>query len=791
MGDSMTILDGLDERQQEVCKLYNEPVLALAGPGSGKTRLLVHSIAYRISKGISPENIAALTFTNKGAKEIKDRVIALCGHKAKRTEVSTYHSFIARKILLPNNKHPTIVALGYEKGLVISTEEDSSTMLNIAMKNVDARTKVLISAFNIKPKDVKPYMSFYRAEGKLAVDHLSKLKQDVDLLNTFKELAKLADQVVATPDNDNAVTELNEFADQNRDCKAWVYSIIWRQFEVVLAQSNAVDFDGMLVVALKVLQSDKALRESLAFEFTHILLDEWQDTNPVQYLIFKEIVKEQLENNLLAVGDIRQIIYRFRNTDATVSIKFIDDFNAKVMTLDMNYRSTPEIIALGNAIGAKIPFEKSNSVMESFQASGQKPRYRHFSSEKDEAKWIVNDINKKLSDGVEPKEIAILYRGKTLKTEVEKILVEEQLPYNVVGDKTFYEKKEIKDCISLLRTLMKSTDINSGTRFIDALNCGIRGLTARFEMMESNRKQLDSHALEYLYDRIKSGKRISKEPGKKDRLINGGKAMRALRNATEEYSKDAFRLSYMKHYISQDQNLSQHTWTSERMIEGFNIIVEANMLDKGVEEKIVTLFTQHIEQFIVEADAIWTQYLLPPLTEYTNKMAKDNPDEVMEERISNVKSLFESLRTNCLRKGSTLSEGIDDLVMLAESETKLEENAIQLLTIHASKGLEFPHTFLIGVEEESFFRTNEPTDEDIESELCTLFVALTRGEKSVTMTQTDIRFINGQWLDRKPLSILLDTKEALDALDMDKYNSIIEHEPDNSDISRLFKSHGL
>jgi superfamily I DNA/RNA helicase len=308
-------------------------------------------------------------------------------------------------------------------------------------------------------------------------------------------------------------------------------------------------------------------------------------------------------------------------------------------------------------------------------------------------------------------------------------------------------------------------------------------------MMESNRKQLDAHALEYLHDRVKSGKRISKEPGKKDRLINGGRAMRALRNTTEEYSKYSFILSYMKHYISQDQNLNQHTWTPGSMLEGFNIIIDANMLEAGVLEKIETLFTRHIEQFTDEVDVIWTKYLLPPLTEYTNKTAKDNPDEVLKKRISNVKSLFENLRTNCLRKGSSLSEGIDDLVMLAESETKLEENAIQLLTIHASKGLEFPHTFIIGVEEESFFRTSEPTDEDIESELCTLFVALTRGEESVTMTQTDTRFVNGQWLDRKPLSLLLDSKEALDALDMDKYNSI-EQETVNSDINRLFNLHG-
>lgn len=326
----MNILDGLDEDQKAACIVTDKPVLSLAGPGSGKTRLLTHSIAYRIKNGVKAENIAALTFTHKGAKEIKDRVIALCGHEAKQCDISTYHSFVNRNILMVNKQHPAVQLLGYKKGFIVCSEDDARTSLNIAIQNLPSLHRALVKAYDIKPKQVRAFMSFERANGLLAKEYLSNLKyKQAEALKAFKSVTELVNDLSKDLEADILETKINEIADEHPVARVVVIALAWRQYEEVLVQSNAMDFDGMLVAVQKMLEADPKLCKSLANEYTHILLDEFQDTNPVQFKIFSLIAHAHDNKNLFAVGDIRQILYRFRNTDAGVSEKFAEMFGAE------------------------------------------------------------------------------------------------------------------------------------------------------------------------------------------------------------------------------------------------------------------------------------------------------------------------------------------------------------------------------------------------------------------------------------------------------------------------------
>lgn len=428
----MSIYDKLNEPQREAVYHTDGPLLILAGAGSGKTRVLTHRIAYLIGeRGVDAWNILAITFTNKAAEEMRQRVDNLVGFGAKSVWVSTFHSACVRIL------RRFIDRLGYENHFTIYDTDDQKTLIKEVCRKVDVDTKVF--------------------KERSLLSAISSAKNEMILPDEF---------------------ELNAGGDFAKMKIAKVY----REYEAQMRANNALDFDDLLVKTVQLLQTQPDVLESYQEKFHYIMVDEYQDTNTVQFQLVSLLAGKY--KNLCVVGDDDQSIYKFRGANIRNILDFEHEFpDAKVIKLEQNYRSTGNILNAANSVIANNRGRKEKSLWTE-NGEGELIRLRQFDTAFDEADFIGEDIKSAVRQGGSYNDSAVLYRTNAQSRLLEEKFIAMNIPYKIVGGVNFYARREIKDLLAYLKTIDNGRDDVAVRRIINVPKRGI-GLTTINRIQES------------------------------------------------------------------------------------------------------------------------------------------------------------------------------------------------------------------------------------------------------------------------------------------------------------------
>lgn len=409
------MLDKLNERQKEAVLATEGPVLVLAGAGSGKTTVLVNRIAYMISeKHIRPWNILAITFTNKAAREMKDRIERLLGDTAKDMWIGTFHSVCVRIL------RSCIDLLGYSRDFVIYDTADTKTVMKECLRELDIDEKSF---------PVRNVLSI-----------ISNAKNDLMDAATFENVYK-------------------------SDYRMSIIAKIYYRYQTKLKKNNAVDFDDIILNTVKILSENPDVLSKYQDKFRYILVDEYQDTNNSQYLLINLLA--QANRNLCVVGDDDQSIYKFRGANIGNILNFEDDYSdVQKITLDQNYRSTQNILDAANSVISNNKGRMGKSLWTS-NGDGNRVYVYTGTNEYDEARYIARQIKKHFDEQGSFSDCAILYRTNAQSRVIEEMLMRESVPYKVLSGLRFYDRKEIKDIIAYLRVVYNPNDDVSLARIIN------------------------------------------------------------------------------------------------------------------------------------------------------------------------------------------------------------------------------------------------------------------------------------------------------------------------------------
>lgn len=407
-------LEYLNDRQKEAVLYGDGPLLILAGAGSGKTSVLTKRVAYLIKeRNVSPKNIVAITFTNKAAKEMKERIIKEVGKEGYDIQISTFHSFGLRIIKENYEK------LGYEKNFTIIDSDDSLTVVKKILKEMG------IDSTRFNPKFIK--------------NQISSCKNEMVTPEKYKNLV-----------ND----ELSDITYK-----------VYKKYQDTLLRNNSLDFDDLLIKPIELFNKYKEVLENYQELFKYVFIDEYQDTNEAQYILSKMISAKY--KNICVVGDDAQSIYSWRGANFKNILNFEKDYkNAKVILLEQNYRSTKTILNAANSV-IKNNINKKDKNLWTDNSLGEKIKYVRTNDEKDEASYVTREIRNLVNNGVSLDDIAVLYRTNAQSRTIEEGFLNSNIPYKIVGAFVFYSRKEIKDLLAYLKLIYNTKDDVSLMRIIN------------------------------------------------------------------------------------------------------------------------------------------------------------------------------------------------------------------------------------------------------------------------------------------------------------------------------------
>ena len=610
-----TILNALNPSQREAVEHIDGAMLILAGAGSGKTKTLTTRLAYLVGEvGIDPANTLTLTFTNKAAAEMRERALSLMPTKVSYPPLlCTFHKFG----LLFLKFH--IEKLGRSNAFVIIDSDDKKRLLRSIAK---------------------------------------ELKVDLNIAFIASEISKYKNSILSP----EVVLDKAELADYKK------VAAIYAQYQSNIIENNLVDFDDLLMLTYQILKEDDTLRKETSNRYKYIMVDEYQDTNELQFQLLELLSSEH--NNLCVVGDDDQSIYGWRGANIRNILEFSDNFETcKTVKLETNYRSTTPILTAANTL-IEHNSTRLGKKLTSHKGEGEKVKLLHSLDESMEAKAIAHEIQKLLDKGVDPEEIAVLYRINALSRSLEEGFTKAGLGFKLIGGMRFYERAEIKDIISYFRVLSNPHDDFSLIRIINKPKRGI------------------------------------------------GKA------SIEKLQKAAF-----------DAHISMYEYI-ERSLAG--------SLPTVISKKVSSSLAQLIEDIALLQDEIkHTLGNFITLFEERIKL-KDHYAGMVDgmDRILNIDEFYGFFRDAVIKNPDlTLDEFLND-ISLQSDQDQLEEDTITIMSIHASKGLEFEHLFVIGLEEEFFPLLGEGCNMEEERRLG--YVAITRAKSDLTLCYVDSRFYKGR-----------------------------------------------
>jgi DNA helicase II / ATP-dependent DNA helicase PcrA len=628
----MDPLLSLNERQKEAVIQKDGPVLILAGAGAGKTKTLTHRILNLIKNGVAPQEVLAITFTNKAAKEMRERVHALLSQDQTLNLpvslqglpfVSTFHS-LGVHILKENAK-----LIGLPRHFAIYDKSDSKRA-----------AKEAVIAAGLDPKQWEP--------GRI-LNMISREKGNFTTLEEFER------------------TVGNEYMPT-------IVSRIWRGYEKILQQEKACDFDDLLLKTARLLKTNPDVKAHYQNKWKYFHIDEYQDTNKVQYSISKMLSEKS--RNICVVGDIDQMIYSWRGADITNILNFEKDYpDAKVILLEENYRSTQTILMAANTIIKKNKQRREKNLFTK-NAAGEKISLFGAYDEEDEAYYIAEKSQQMIEAGTLANEIAVLYRANFQSRVLEEAFLARGVPYQVLGVR-FFERKEVKDILAYLRLAMTDGETGDMKRVINVPTRGI-GKVGLLKIL--------------------AGQAATLPPGTKIKY-------------------DEFRLLLEK--IKEKAKTEKPSETLKFIIKESGL--EASFKQSGTEED-----AERIENM---------KELVTLATKYDYLPAEEGVEMLLEE--------------------ASLQSDQDAL--------KSDERAVKLMTVHASKGLEFNHVFVSGLEDGLFphQKPNDDGDIDTEEERRLFYVALTRARKKLHLTFAGMRTIFGSKQIGVPSEFIMDIDEDL------------------------------
>ncbi|MDL2240981.1 UvrD-helicase domain-containing protein [Bacteroidales bacterium OttesenSCG-928-K22] len=652
------IFSDLNSSQKQAVVLQNGPVMVIAGAGSGKTRVLTYRIAYYLQQGVDAFNIMALTFTNKAAREMKERVAVLVGSEAQNVWMGTFHAIFARLLRVDG------YLLGYPNNFTIYDTDDSKSVL-----------KKIIKELELDPKT-------YPAN--LVLSRISAAKSRLISSKEYNEIPELSehDRSVGKP-------EIGK-----------IYSL----YQQSLFRSSAMDFDDIIFNFYILINSFPEVLEKYQKRFKYILIDEFQDTNTAQYQIIKQIAAP--DNNICVVGDDAQSIYAFRGANIGNILGFEADYpSLKTFKLEQNYRSTSHIVEASNSVIAK----NKNQIHKNLwteNEDGELVKLFQAVSDGEEASKVASSIfEKKMNEQLKNSEFAILYRTNAQSRSFEEALRRMNIPYIIYGGLSFYQRKEIKDLLAYFRLSVNHHDEEALARIINYPARGIGQTT--FEKIQNLAAEQNVPSWQIL------------------RNIDNLKSLKISFNTIAKIDEFATMIMNFGHKIPKTD---AHSLAKEISVKSGII---RNITEDSTPEGVARL--QNIEELI---------NAIGDFTEKRNAMTavenlgEINPDEII-----------------------TLDMFMQDVALLTDKDTQDDgdDNKVQLMTIHAAKGLEFSHVYVVGMEENLFPGAQSIySREDLEEERRLLYVACTRAQKSLTLSYAENRYRWGSLMSSEPSRFLRD-----------------------------------
>ena len=547
------LLENLNKEQKDAVQTVKGPLLILAGAGSGKTKVLTTRIAYLVRQGVRPKDILAVTFTNKAAKEMKERLGNILGENTvKFMWVGTFHGICGRILRENIDNYNFQSGKRLDKNFSIYDETDSTAVIKQAIKKLNLDDKVYA------PKLVKTVIS--NAKNKM---------QDAYTFATFA-----------------------------RDFKSQKIASIYEEYENTLNNNNAIDFDDMLMLTVKLLEQNAQVREYYFNRFKHILVDEYQDTNLAQYRLVKMLYTNNLtevpaERSLCVVGDVDQSIYSWRGADYTIILNFQKDFkNTKVIKLEQNYRSTANILNVANAI-IENNTERVDKVLYSNKGEGEKIDYYEAQDEADEANFIVSRI--KQDSGGDYNRFAILYRTNSQSRALEEACMAASVPYRIYGGLKFYDRKEIKDIIAYLKLIYNTDDSQSFRRIVNVPKRAIGDTTV---------KNLQDYADKFDISLFAAAERIDENneipPRTRSKIKDFAQLILKFKDVQKNYSLQEFVTLVIEKtgYLAELQ--AQNTPESEADIENLQELV--NVAGEFVPEDSDNILGEFLQQVALVSD---------------------------------------------------------------------------------------------------------------------------------------------------------------------------------------------
>ena len=666
------ILQNLNGEQVKAVTRTDGPLLIIAGAGSGKTRVLTHRIAYLVEQGVSPNNILALTFTNKAAEEMKSRIASILNFEiASKIWAGTFHSIFARILRIEAEK------LGYTSSFTIYDEEDSLRIIKNTMNKLGLSTQVY------QPNVIRSKISWAKNQVMSWIEYRNSAETLIDKQT----------------------------------------SLVFERYEKELKNSNAMDFDDLLINMNRLLESSIELLEKYQNRFKYILVDEYQDTNRAQYLVIKKLAGQS--GNIAVVGDDAQSIYKWRGADIRNILEFERDFkNAAIIRLEQNYRSTGNILRAADSV---IKFNK-NQIEKNLWTDrdpGDLIEVMEYDDDRIEAYKIIEIVKSKIQDkGYNLGDFAVLYRTNAQSLALENACLRSNLPYVVIGSTSFYKRKEIKDVLAYLKFLINPSDNESLIRMVNEPPRGIGPATINHLREFADERRISLFEAFKLVDECELVQDRYKVLVKKftDFLSSYLSRYSEISSELSKYGIDVIEFSDQltdTPLANNDLNNSDnHSFFAAKVIE---------LIKNYIEE--TTILQMYREINTEEALDRWNniQQLLTDIFNYFN----NHPFHRLEEYLQQI----------------TLSSDIDN------KDTSKDQ--IKLMTLHSAKGLEFPVVFIIGLEQGLFPISKSEFHPDEEEEERRLFyVGITRAKEKLFLSYAKKRLRFGDIVEQNPSKFL-------------------------------------
>ena len=639
----MDYLELLNESQRAAVEQIDGPVMIVAGAGSGKTRVLTYRIAHMLKNGVDPFNILSLTFTNKAAKEMRERIFAVMGTEARNVWMGTFHSIFARILRIEHDK------IGYPRNFTIYDTDDAKSLI-----------KSIVNEMKLDDKVYKPSA----------------------ILNRISA-AKNALIKSATYNSNDENTQYDESSGKPK------FGQIYSTYEARCFRAGAMDFDDLLMKTYELFHNFPEVVYKYQHQFKYIMVDEFQDTNTAQYAIIRKLAK--VHENIAVVGDDAQSIYAFRGATIKNILNFHKDFSdTKTFKLEENYRSTKNIVEAANSIIKQNKDQIEKKIFTSNE-TGERIRVFRALTDNEEGKMVASSIfGEKMNSHVMNRDFAILYRTNAQSRSMEEALRKINIPYRIYGGQSFYQRKEIKDLIAYFRVVINPSDEEALKRII---NYPTRGI--------------------------------------------GKTTLDHLNVLANEHQKSWWEIM---------SNASTYGIKSSGILQDFVMMIRSfqAMLNQNAYE-----VAMHVAKQTSLLKSLYDDKTVEGIARYEN----------IEELLNGIKefSIDQIVDDDAVVKARTLAGYMEDIALLTDADKVTDEDndKVSLMTIHASKGLEFKYVYIVGLEENLFpsqMALNSRTE--LEEERRLFYVALTRAMKKLTLSFSTSRFKFGTMLSCEPSRFL-------------------------------------